>query len=188
MLINNSMICIRNLTFSRGDRKIFDDISMDILPHKITAIMGPSGTGKTTLSADPIRKLIGDDELGLGDHCVFNIEGGCYSKVINLSKGHEPLIYATTRMFGTILDNVGMDTRHLRLNLEDDRLTANTRASYPVTHIPNCIYPGIGGHPKDIVMLTCDAFGVLPPISRLTAETARYYFSPGYTANVDGMV
>ncbi|MFV9616220.1 MAG: phosphoenolpyruvate carboxykinase (ATP) [Gammaproteobacteria bacterium] len=152
----------------------------------VAVFFGLSGTGKTTLSADPTRKLIGDDEHGWGDHGVFNIEGGCYAKVINLSKEHEPLIYATTRMFGTILENVGMDTRHRRLNLEDDRLTENTRASYPVTHIPNCIYPGIGGHPKDIVMLTCDAFGVLPPISRLTAEQAMYHFLSGYTAKVAG--
>ena len=149
-------------------------------------LFGPESTGKTTLSADTTRRLIGDDEHGWGDHGVFNLEGGCYAKVINLSEEHEPLIYATTRQFGTILENVGMDTRHRRLDLDDDRLTENTRASYPVTHIPNAIYPGIGGHPKDIVMLTCDAFGVLPPISRLTAEQAMYHFLSGYTAKVAG--
>ena len=152
----------------------------------VAIFFGLSGTGKTTLSADPARKLIGDDEHGWGDHGVFNLEGGCYAKVINLSEEHEPLIYATTRQFGTILENVGMDTRHRRLDLDDDRLTENTRASYPVTHIPNAIYPGIGGHPKDIVMLTCDAFGVLPPISRLTSQQAMYHFLSGYTAKVAG--
>ena len=152
----------------------------------VAVFFGLSGTGKTTLSTDPARRLIGDDEHGWGEHGVFNLEGGCYAKVINLSEEHEPLIYATTRQFGTILENVGIDTRHRRLDLNDDRLTENTRASYPVTHIPNAIYPGIGGHPKDIVMLTCDAFGVLPPISRLTPEQAMYHFISGYTAKVAG--
>jgi len=152
----------------------------------VAVFFGLSGTGKTTLSADPTRKLIGDDEHGWGDHGVFNLEGGCYAKVINLSQEHEPLIFATTRKFGTILENVGMDTRHRRLDLADARLTENTRAAYPVTHIPNAIYPGIGGHPTDIVMLTCDAFGVLPPISRMTPEQAMYHFLSGYTAKVAG--
>jgi phosphoenolpyruvate carboxykinase (ATP) len=147
---------------------------------------GLSGTGKTTLSADPQRKLIGDDEHGWGEHGVFNLEGGCYAKIIKLSQEHEPLIYDTTRRFGTILENVGMDFRDRKLGLEDDRLTENTRASYPITHIPNAIYPGIAGHPRDIVMLTCDAFGVLPPIARLTPELARYHFLSGYTAKVAG--
>jgi phosphoenolpyruvate carboxykinase (ATP) len=152
----------------------------------VAVFFGLSGTGKTTLSTDPMRKLIGDDEHGWGDHGVFNLEGGCYAKVIRLSKEHEPLIYETTRQFGTILENVSIDMRHRRLDLDDDRLTENTRASYPVTHIPNVIYPGIAGHPKDIIMLTCDAFGVLPPISRLTTEQAIYHFLSGYTAKVAG--
>lgn len=152
----------------------------------VAVFFGLSGTGKTTLSTDPTRKLIGDDEHGWGEHGVFNLEGGCYAKVINLSKEHEPLIYETTRQFGTILENVGVDMRHRRLNLDDNRLTENTRASYPITHIPNVVYPGIAGHPKDIVMLTCDAFGVLPPISRLTTEQAIYHFLSGYTAKVAG--
>jgi phosphoenolpyruvate carboxykinase (ATP) len=152
-----------------------------------TAIFfGLSGTGKTTLSADPDRGLIGDDEHGWGEYGVFNLEGGCYAKVINLSKEKEPLIYETTRRFGTILENVGLDFRHRRLDLNDAGLTENTRAAYPITHIPNSIYPGIAGHPSNIIMLTCDAFGVLPPIARLTPTQAMYHFISGYTAKVAG--
>jgi len=147
---------------------------------------GLSGTGKTTLSADPYRKLIGDDEHAWGDQGIFNLEGGCYAKVIFLSKKEEPLIYETTRRFGTILENVSMDFRHRQPDLDDDRLTENTRASYPISHIPNAIIPGLAGHPKDIVMLTCDAFGVLPPIARLTPAQAMYHFISGYTAKVAG--
>jgi phosphoenolpyruvate carboxykinase (ATP) len=147
---------------------------------------GLSGTGKTTLSADPDRQLIGDDEHGWGDSGIFNLEGGCYAKVIRLDKAREPLIYATTRRFGTILENVGMDFRHRKLDLDDDRLTENTRAAYPITHIPNAMYPGIGGHPKNIVMLTADAFGVLPPVAKLTPAQAMYHFLSGYTAKVAG--
>ena len=152
-----------------------------------TAIFfGLSGTGKTTLSADTSRMLIGDDEHGWGEKGVFNLEGGCYAKVIRLSREKEPLIYDTTRRFGTILENVGMDFRHRHLDLDDDSLTENTRAAYPITHIPNAIYPGIGGHPKNIVMLTADAFGVMPPISRLNPAQAMYHFLSGYTAKVAG--
>ncbi len=147
---------------------------------------GLSGTGKTTLSADSSRHLIGDDEHGWGDSGIFNLEGGCYAKVIKLSQEKEPLIYETTRRFGTILENVGMDFRHRKLDLDDDALTENTRAAYPVTHIDNALYPGIGGHPQNIVMLTADAFGVLPPISKLTPEQAMYHFLSGYTAKVAG--
>ena len=147
---------------------------------------GLSGTGKTTLSADPDRQLIGDDEHGWGDSGIFNLEGGCYAKVIRLDKAREQLIYATTRRFGTILENVGMDFRHRKLDLDDDRLTENTRAAYPITHIPNAMYPGIGGHPKNIVMLTADAFGVLPPVAKLTPAQAMYHFLSGYTAKVAG--
>ncbi len=147
---------------------------------------GLSGTGKTTLSADPQRKLVGDDEHGWGENGIFNLEGGCYAKVIHLSKEKEPMIFETTRRFGTILENVGMDFKTRRLDLGDDKLTENTRAAYPITHIPNAIYPGIAGHPKNIVMLTCDAFGVIPPISRLTPEQAMYHFLSGYTAKVAG--
>ena len=152
----------------------------------VAIFFGLSGTGKTTLSADPERKLIGDDETGWDDDGVFNFEGGCYAKVIRLSAEKEPEIYATTRRFGTILENVHLDIDTRHLDLDDQRYTENTRAAYPVTHIPNAIYPGIGGHPTQVIMLTADAFGVLPPISRLTKEQAMYHFISGYTAKVAG--
>lgn len=152
----------------------------------VAVFFGLSGTGKTTLSADPHRRLIGDDEHGWGDNGVFNLEGGCYAKVIHLSQEKEPLIYDTTRMFGTIIENVGIDVRHRKLDLDDDSLTENTRAAYPITHIPDAIYPGKAGHPKNIIMLTCDAFGVMPPIAKLTVNQAMYYFLSGYTAKVAG--
>lgn len=152
-----------------------------------TAILfGLSGTGKTTLSADPTRRLIGDDEHGWSDNGVFNYEGGCYAKVIRLSKEAEPEIYETTRRFGTVLENVAIDTKTRRINLNDDSLTENTRAAYPLTHIDNIVVEGIGGHPKNIIMLTADAFGVLPPIAKLTKEQAMYHFISGYTAKVAG--
>ncbi|MEZ5448590.1 MAG: phosphoenolpyruvate carboxykinase [Thiolinea sp.] len=152
----------------------------------VAILFGLSGTGKTTLSADPERMLIGDDEHGWSDQGVFNLEGGCYAKVINLSAEQEPLIYATTHTFGTVLENVVMDMDTRQLNLDDGSLTENTRASYPITQIPNALYPGKAGHPKHIIMLTCDAFGVLPPISRLTTAQAMYHFISGYTAKVAG--
>ena len=167
-----------------------------VLPMHCSANVGPagdaaiffglSGTGKTTLSADGTRSLIGDDEHGWSDRGVFNFEGGCYAKVINLSAEAEPEIYATTGRFGTILENVVMDPRTRRLDLDDNRHTENTRASYPLDFIPNVSASGLGGHPKNIVMLTADAFGVLPPISRLTPEQAMYHFLSGYTARVAG--
>src|SRR6478672_7239997 len=147
---------------------------------------GLSGTGKTTLSADPHRGLIGDDEHGWSDEGVFNFEGGCYAKVINLSADGEPDIYATTQMFGTILENVVLDPTSRRVRFEDQSITENTRASYPLNYIPNFVRGGRGGHPKNVVFLTADAFGVLPPIARLTPEQAMYYFLSGYTAKVAG--
>lgn len=152
-----------------------------------TAIFfGLSGTGKTTLSADASRVLIGDDEHGWSDNGVFNFEGGCYAKVIRLSPEGEPEIFGTTRRFGTILENVGFDIDKTVVNLEDNSLTENTRASYPIGYIPNASKDGQGGHPKNIIMLTADAFGVLPPIAKLTREQALFHFLSGYTAKVAG--
>jgi phosphoenolpyruvate carboxykinase (ATP) len=152
----------------------------------VAVFFGLSGTGKTTLSADPERALIGDDEHGWSDSGVFNFEGGCYAKVINLSAQYEPQIYATTRMFGTVLENVVMDPDTRELDLANESLTENTRAAYPLTSIANTVSSGRGGHPSHIVMLTCDAFGVLPPIARLTVPQAMYHFLSGYTAKVAG--
>lgn len=161
--------------------------SANIGPAGDTALFfGLSGTGKTTLSADPERGLIGDDEHGWSDEGVFNYEGGCYAKVINLSPEQEPDIFATTQMFGTILENVVLDPATRRVRFEDQTITENTRASYPLHYIRNHVSSGRGGHPKNIVFLTADAFGVLPPISRLPREQAMYYFMSGYTAKVAG--
>ncbi len=154
--------------------------------NDIAVFFGLSGTGKTTLSADPERTLIGDDEHGWSDNGVFNFEGGCYAKVIKLSKEGEPEIYETTKRFGTILENVVMDPNTREINFDDDSITENTRASYPVSFIPNMTLNGKGGHPKNIIMLTCDAFGVLPPVSKLTHEQAMHHFTCGYTAKVAG--
>ena len=147
---------------------------------------GLSGTGKTTLSADPTRGLIGDDEHGWSEQGVFNFEGGCYAKVIKLRPETEPEIYATTRMFGTILENVDLDPRTRRIDFDSARVTENTRASYPIHFIPNHVPSGVGGLPGNIVFLTADAFGVLPPIARLTPDEAMYHFLSGYTAKVAG--
>ncbi len=147
---------------------------------------GLSGTGKTTLSADPARRLIGDDEHGWSDEGIFNFEGGCYAKVIRLSPTAEPEIYACTRRFGTILENVVFDPATRAIDLDDQTLTENTRASYPLDFIGNAVPEKMAGHPKNIVMLTCDASGVLPPIARLTPDQALYHFISGYTAKVAG--
>jgi phosphoenolpyruvate carboxykinase (ATP) len=152
----------------------------------VAVFFGLSGTGKTTLSADPERSLIGDDEHGWSARGVFNLEGGCYAKVIKLSAEAEPEIYETTRRFGTVLENVVLDPETRRLNLDDDRYTENTRASYTLHQIPNMVASGQAGIPKNIIFLTCDAFGVLPPISRLTPAQAMYHFLSGYTAKVAG--
>ena len=155
-------------------------------PADVAIFFGLSGTGKTTLSADPNRLLVGDDEHGWSDDGIFNFEGGCYAKVIKLSKESEPEIYECTRRFGTILENVAMDPAIRLIDLDDAAITENTRASYPITHIPNIVRSGMAGHPRNVVMLTADAFGVLPPIAKLTPEQAMYHFISGYTAKVAG--
>jgi phosphoenolpyruvate carboxykinase (ATP) len=165
-----SMHCSAN-TGARGDTSLF---------------FGLSGTGKTTLSADPERSLIGDDEHGWSGDGVFNFEGGCYAKVINLSPKTEPDIYRTTQMFGTILENVVLDPLTRTVKFEDQSITENTRASYPIHYIRKHEASGRGGHPQNIVFLTADAFGVLPPIAKLSREQAMYYFLSGYTAKVAG--
>ncbi len=152
----------------------------------VAVFFGLSGTGKTTLSADPERRLIGDDEHGWSDDGVFNFEGGCYAKVIKLSPEAEPDIYRTTRMFGTILENVVFDPDTRQINLDDATKTENTRASYPLKSISNIVTEGYAGHPRNIIMLTADAFGVLPPVARLSPEQAMYHFLSGYTAKVAG--
>ena len=152
----------------------------------VAIFFGLSGTGKTTLSADPERRLIGDDEHGWSDDGVFNFEGGCYAKVIKLSEEAEPDIYRTTKMFGTILENVVFDESTRVIDLDDARKTENTRASYPLTSISNIVPEGRAGNPRNIIMLTADAFGVLPPVSRLSPEQAMYHFLSGYTAKVAG--
>jgi phosphoenolpyruvate carboxykinase (ATP) len=152
----------------------------------VALFFGLSGTGKTTLSSDPDRQLIGDDEHGWSEEGVFNIEGGCYAKMIRLSAEAEPQIFSTTRRFGTVLENVRMDASSRHLDLDDDSLTENTRGAYPIEFIDNAVPSGQGGHPKNIIMLTADAFGVLPPVARLTPAGAMYHFLSGYTAKVAG--
>jgi phosphoenolpyruvate carboxykinase (ATP) len=152
----------------------------------VALFFGLSGTGKTTLSADSERGLIGDDEHGWSDVGVFNFEGGCYAKVIRLSAEGEPEIFATTRRFGTVLENVVVDPSSRTLDLDSSAVTENTRASYPIHFIPHHVPSGIAGHPSHIVFLTCDAYGVMPPIARLTPAQAMYHFLSGYTAKVAG--
>lgn len=151
----------------------------------VALFFGLSGTGKTTLSADPARRLIGDDEHGWSDHSVFNFEGGCYAKTIRLSKATEPQIYDAIK-FGSILENVVVDPQTRTINYDSDQLTENTRATYPIDHIPGAVLGGVGDHPRNVFFLTCDAFGVLPPISRLTPEMASYHFLSGFTSKVAG--
>jgi len=167
----------------------------DVLPMHCSANVGDtgdtalffglSGTGKTTLSADQRRHLIGDDEHGWSDHSIFNFEGGCYAKTIRLSAEHEPQIYNAIK-FGSILENVVINPHTRAIDWDSDFLTENTRSTYPIEHIPNAVVPGVGPHPRNIFFLTCDAFGVLPPISRLTPEMASYHFLSGFTSRVAG--
>jgi phosphoenolpyruvate carboxykinase (ATP) len=155
-------------------------------PVDAAVFFGLSGTGKTTLSASPDRTLIGDDEHGWSDRGIFNFEGGCYAKTINLSPEAEPEIYATTHRFGTVVENMVYDPETLEIDFADNRLTDNTRCAYPLEAISNASATGLGGHPKHVVMLTCDAFGVLPPIARLTPAQAMYHFLSGFTSKVAG--
>jgi phosphoenolpyruvate carboxykinase (ATP) len=167
-----------------------------VLPMHCSANVGPdgdaalffglSGTGKTTLSAEPSRHLIGDDEHGWSENGIFNFEDGCYAKVIRLSAEAEPQIHACTRRFGTILENVVMDPASRRLDLNDDRLTENTRGAYPLDYIDNYLPAKMSGHPRNVIFLTCDASGVMPPISRLSPDQAIYHFISGYTSKIAG--
>ncbi|HSC26229.1 MAG TPA: phosphoenolpyruvate carboxykinase [Vicinamibacterales bacterium] len=177
--VMNYMLPLRNVLSMHCSANVGSD-------GDVALFFGLSGTGKTTLSSDPERGLIGDDEHGWSEDGVFNIEGGCYAKTIRLSAEAEPQIYATTRRFGTVLENVKMDAATRSLDLDDDSLTENTRGAYPLEFIDNSVPSGLAGHPRNIVMLTADAFGVLPPIARLTPAGAMYHFLSGYTAKVAG--
>lgn len=185
--IKKAIFTIMNYLLPRERDTLSMHCSANVGATGDTAIFfGLSGTGKTTLSTDPDRVLIGDDEHGWDDEGIFNIEGGCYAKVIRLSKEFEPEIYDCTHRFGTVLENVVIDPLSRRIDLDDDSLTENTRAAYSIRTIQNAVQDGTGAQPKNIFMLTCDAFGVLPPIARLTPEQAMFHFLSGYSAKIAG--
>ncbi|MFY0623797.1 MAG: phosphoenolpyruvate carboxykinase [Pelagimonas sp.] len=204
MNFDKKMILIANTQYAGENKKSVFTLLNYLLPEKgimpmhcsanhavgnpidTAVFFGLSGTGKTTLSADPDRVLIGDDEHGWSDRGTFNFEGGCYAKTINLSADAEPEIYATTEKFGTVIENMIYDDETRDLDFEDDSLTANMRCAYPLHYISNASKTALGGHPKNIIMLTCDAFGVLPPIARLTPAQAMYHFLSGFTSKVAG--
>ncbi|MEM6458640.1 MAG: phosphoenolpyruvate carboxykinase (ATP) [Planctomycetota bacterium] len=169
----------------RGHLSMHCSATCDEHGENTSVLFGLSGTGKTTLSADPNRQLVGDDEHVWTDRGVFNVEGGCYAKALDLSEENEPAIYHALR-FGAVLENVRYDPDNRHVDFADHSITPNTRGAYPVEAIDNARIPGVAGHPKDIIFLTCDAFGVLPPVSRLTPEQAMYHFISGYTAKVAG--
>ena len=204
MNFDRKMILIANTEYAGENKKSVFTLLNYLLPEKgimpmhcsanhavgnpvdTAVFFGLSGTGKTTLSADPGRILIGDDEHGWSDRGTFNFEGGCYAKTISLSREAEPEIYDTTTKFGTVIENMVFDPETFELDFEDDSLTANMRCAYPLEYISNASKSALGGHPKNIIMLTCDAFGVLPPIARLTPAQAMYHFLSGFTAKVAG--
>lgn len=184
--IKKSVFSVMNFLMPReGVLPMHCSANMDPETHETAVFFGLSGTGKTTLSADPDRKLIGDDEHGWSDRGIFNFEGGCFAKCIHLTEENEPEIYHAIR-FGTLVENVVMDDATRKLDFEDDSLTENTRAGYPVDYISNAEIPGIGGIPKVVIFLTADAFGVLPPISRLDENAAMYHFVTGFTSKLAG--
>jgi phosphoenolpyruvate carboxykinase (ATP) len=202
--IEKKMILIGNTEYAGENKKSVFGLLNYLLPEKgimpmhcsanhakdnpvdSAVFFGLSGTGKTTLSADPNRTLIGDDEHGWSDRGTFNFEGGCYAKTIGLNPEAEPEIYATTKMFGTVIENMIYDEETKELDFEDKSLTENMRCAYPLDSIPNASDNGLGGHPKNVIMLTCDAFGVLPPVARLTPAQAEYHFLSGFTAKMAG--
>ena len=198
------LILIGNTAYAGENKKAVFTLLNYILPEKgvmpmhcsanhaigneddVAVFFGLSGTGKTTLSADPSRILIGDDEHGWSDKGTFNFEGGCYAKTINLSKEAEPEIYATCSMFGTVVENMVFDKETLELDFFDNSITDNMRCAYPLHYISNASETALGGHPKNVIMLTCDAYGVLPPIARLTPAQAMYHFLSGFTSKTPG--
>jgi len=185
--IKKSIFTVMNYVLPRaGVLSMHCSANYGLTKDDVALFFGLSGTGKTTLSADPERTLIGDDEHGWSEDGVFNVEGGCYAKVIRLSREGEPDIWEASHRFGTILENVDFDAETRRLDLDSERWTENTRSSYPITHLRNCDPSGVAGHPRNVVFLTCDAYGVLPPLARLTPEQAMYHFLSGYTAKVAG--